>query len=194
MSQSEERVMNTSDAAHKNSKTEEHIQKKENAFVTCVDWMTSELHTVGPKDSVDQAWALLRTHRINQLPVVGDGMLIGIVTDRDLRGPGLTAVGASVPQKHAAKVNAKTLIESVMTHPAIALAPHSTLINAAEVMLQQRIGAVPIADGGRLVGIITRSDILEALVVYGTGRHTRLDERESGRPCKATLVARRQTH
>jgi acetoin utilization protein AcuB len=175
MNHSEESVMSASDTARKSLESEEHIRKKNVALLTCEEWMTSKLHTIGPKDSVDQARALLRTHRINQLPVVSEGKLLGIVTDRDLRGPGLTAAGATVPSKNGAKVHGKRLIESVMTHPAIALAPHSTLINAAEVMRQQRIGALPITDGGRPVGIVTRSDILEALVVFGTGRHTRLN-------------------
>ncbi len=166
--------MDASNATHKNSKHEEHHRKKSITFLTCEEWMSSKLHTAGPNDSIEQARALLRTHRINQLPVVDDGRLIGIVTDRDLRGPALTAPGAAVTAAGAATVTGKTKIESVMTHPAIALAPHSTLINAAEVMRQQRIGSVPIADDGRLVGIVTRSDILEALVVFGTGRHTRL--------------------
>ncbi len=166
--------MVASDAAHKDSKHQESTRKNI-TFLTCEDWMTSKLYTVGPNDSVDQARALLRTHRINQLPVISEGKLVGIVTDRDLRGPGLTAAGAPIPATDAAKVNGKTLVGSVMTHPAIALAPHSTLINAAEVMRLQRIGSVPITDGGRAVGIVTRSDILEALVVFGTGRHTRLN-------------------
>jgi acetoin utilization protein AcuB len=174
MSDSEASVMDAPDAAHKNPKHEEPARRKNITFLTCQEWMSSKLHIVGPNDTVEQARALLRTHRINQLPVVSEGKLVGIVTDRDLRGPELSAAGASVPAKDAVKVNGKTRIGSVMTHPAIALAPHSTLINAAEVMRQQRIGAVPITDGGRAVGIVTRSDILEALVVFGTGRHTRL--------------------
>jgi len=167
--------MDASNTARENSKHEEHIRKKNIAFLTCEDWMTSKLYTVGPGDSVDRARALLRTHRINQLPVISEGELVGIVTDRDLRGSGLTAAGASAPSKDAGRVTGETPVESVMTHPAIALAPHSTLISAAEVICQQRIGSVPIADGGRPVGIVTRSDILEALVVFGTGRHTRLN-------------------
>ena len=158
-----------------NVKHEEHFRKKNIAFLTCEEWMTSKLHSVDPSDSVDQARALLRTHRINQLPVVSEDKLIGIVTDRDLRGSGLTAAGASAPSKDTVRVTGETPVESVMTHPAILLAPHSSLISAAEVMHQQRIGSVPITDGGRPVGIVTRSDILEALVVFGTGRHTRLN-------------------
>ena len=166
--------MDLHDTKHKNSKGLEQLGKKRITFLTCEDWMTSKLCTVGPDDSVEHARSLLRTHRINQLPVITEGKLVGIITDRDLRGPGLPAAGAPISSKDSG-VTGDTLVGALMTHPGISLAPHSTLINAAQVMRQQRVGSLPITDHGRLVGIVTRSDILEALVVFGTGRHTRLD-------------------
>jgi CBS-domain-containing membrane protein len=130
---------------------------------TCETWMTPWPHTVSPSDSLDHARKLVRLHRINQLPVVGRGgkKLLGIVTDRDLR----KAVGPSF---------ANLSVESVMSRPAITLARHSTLINAAEIMRISRIGSVPIAEGEAPVGIVTRSDILEAFVAFSQGRYRRI--------------------
>jgi predicted transcriptional regulator len=62
-------------------------------------------------------------------------------------------------------------IESVMSSPAITLARHSTLVNAAEVLRMSRIGSAPIVAEDSLVGIITRSDILEAFVAFANGRY-----------------------
>jgi CBS-domain-containing membrane protein len=138
---------------------------------TCENWMTPRPYTVVPSDSLNHARRLLKLHRINQLPVVprGSKILLGIVTDRDLRD-------AANPSY------ADLSVESVMTRPAITLARHSTLINAAEVMRASRIGSVPITDGEALVGIITRSDILDAFVAFSQGRYRRV----ATRPGKAS--------
>ena len=126
---------------------------------SCEGWMTPRPYTVTPSDSLDHARKLLKAHRINQLPVVGRGdKVLGIITDRDLRNAGLSE---------------DARIKSLMSSPAIALAPHSTLLNAAEVMRKTRIGSVPIVDGNSLVGIITRSDILEVFVAFANGRYRR---------------------
>jgi len=147
---------------------------------TCEAWMTPKPYTVSPSDSLDRARNLLMVHAINQLPVVARDRktLLGIVTDRDLRD---------------AKPENGT-VESVMTRPAITLARQSTLLNACEVMRLSRIGSVPIADGEKLAGIITRSDILEAFVAFSQGRYrrtlTRL-RRKVATPRPAGLVSTR---
>ena len=138
------------------------IERLRRESTTCETWMTHKLYTVFPSDSLDHARNLLKIHRINQLPVVARDRktLLGIVTDRDLRD-------AKTPAFEGSSVDA------VMTQPAITLARQSTLINACEVMRLSRIGSVPIADGPRLVGIVTRSDILEAFIAISQGRYHR---------------------
>jgi acetoin utilization protein AcuB len=122
--------------------------------LTCEDWMARELITAGPLDSIGHARELLEKHRINQLPIIEDnGKLAGIATDRDLR------TKEYVPQS-----SYEIPLETVMSRDVITLEPHCTLVDAARVMRRKRIGSVPIVDGGRLVGILTRSDILEAFI------------------------------
>jgi acetoin utilization protein AcuB len=99
--------------------------------------MTTRVRTLAPDDSIERASDLLKRHRINQLPVVARGKLLGIVTDRDIR----SSLGL---RGRAAAVVAEQRIRSVMSRPAIVLGCHSTLLNAAEVMRHSRIGAVPI--------------------------------------------------
>ena len=135
--------------------------------MSCARWMTSHLHTIKPRDSVARARALLEEHRINQLPVMKDRVLVGIVTDRDLRdavntvGTSGHLVGTDEPIHQTAEA---IPVETVMTHHVITLAPHSTIVTAAELMRRERIGSVPIVDGHSLVGIVTRADILQAFV------------------------------
>jgi acetoin utilization protein AcuB len=149
--------------------------RTENQLV-CKDWMTAKVRTVKPLDSVAHARALIEEHRINQLPVVKDGALMGIVTDRDLRN----AVEAATASANAAKAiesvprtPEQIPVETVMTHKAITLSPHSSVVAAAELMCRERIGSVPIVDGRALVGIITRSDILKAFVARENSRAER---------------------
>ena len=126
----------------------------------CEDWMARELITAGPLDSVGHARQLLEKHRINQLPIIeDDGKLAGIATDRDLR------TKEYVPQS-----SYEIPLELVMSRDVITLEPPCTLIDAALVMRRKRIGSVPIVDGGRLAGILTRSDILEAFIAEERAR------------------------
>ena len=146
--------------------------------LTCARWMTSRLYTVKPRDSVAHARALLEEHRVNQLPVVRNGVLVGIVTDRDLRDA-VNAVTTSVHLSGTVEPAPQTAdqipVETVMTSHVITLAPHSTMIAAAELMRRERIGSVPVVDGQTLVGIVTRSDILQAFVSRENDRSARAE-------------------
>ncbi len=160
--------------SHKRENTNQHEPRSstENQLI-CKDWMTAKVHAVKPLDSVAHARALIEKHRINQLPVVKDGMLVGIVTDRDLRDA-VDAVTTSANEARTAesapRMPEQIPVEAVMTHKAITLSPHSSLVAAAELMRRERIGSVPIVDGHALVGIITRSDILKAFIARENDR------------------------
>jgi acetoin utilization protein AcuB len=129
-------------------------------------WMKHPVQVAKPRDSVAHARELLERHRINQLPVVVDGRLVGIVTDRDLRDafPSVLDAAARPRGRRAATAPENVPVEDVMSRKVVTLAPADLLVDAARLMRRERIGAVPIAEGGRLVGILTRSDLLDALV------------------------------
>jgi acetoin utilization protein AcuB len=132
-------------------------------------WMTRQLHCVRPLDSIQHARELMEQHRINQLPVVVEGRLVGIVTDRDLRDafPSVFDSAYRVETHHA---NPKAIIvETVMTPHVLTLSPKDSMAEAARVMRRERVGAIPVVDGNRLVGLITRSDVLDAFVALCQG-------------------------
>jgi acetoin utilization protein AcuB len=123
---------------------------------------------VKPHDSAQHAREAMEKYRINQLPVVTDGRLVGIVTDRDLRDA-FPSVFESAPsfrrqRAHHGTDPAAIPVEDVMTRDVLTLAPDAFVADAARVMRRQRIGAIPVVDGQRLVGILTRSDVLDAFV------------------------------
>jgi acetoin utilization protein AcuB len=128
-------------------------------------WMKKPVHVVRPRDSVLHARELMERHRVNQLPVVLDGRLVGILTDRDLRDAFPSALAPpSRRRSTAAGDPTEAPVEDVMSANVLTLGPRDALVDAARLMRRERIGALPIVEGRRLVGILTRSDLLDALV------------------------------
>lgn len=129
-------------------------------------WMKHPVWSVKPLDSIHHARELMEEHRINQLPVMVGGRLVGIVTDRDLRDA-FPSVLAD-PARRSTPDPQHVTVEAVMTQNVLTLAPGDSMIAAASLMRRERIGALPIVAGTRLVGMLTRSDLLEALVGLDT--------------------------
>jgi acetoin utilization protein AcuB len=129
-------------------------------------WMKRPVVTIKPRDSARHARELMEQQRINQLPVVTDGRLVGIVTDRDLRDAFPSVFESVEPagrRRRAGGTDPATIpVEDVMTRDVLTLGPSELIADAARLMRRERIGALPIIEGGRLVGILTRSDVLDA--------------------------------
>jgi acetoin utilization protein AcuB len=125
-------------------------------------WMKHPVHFVKPLDTIAHARALLEEHRINQLPVVVNGRVIGIITDRDLRDafPSVFDAGRGVSKTKPDAIP----VESVMSPNVLTIEPGAGIRDAVQLMRRERIGAIPVVDGDRLVGILTRSDVLDAFV------------------------------
>jgi len=126
--------------------------------------------TIHQDATVGTAWKLMKTRKIRHLPVLGaDGRLVGIVTDRDLRqvilDPDIQAQLGNAPRA----LNVLT-IGDVMTWGAITVRPDSGLREAARVMHTHKVGTLPVVERGRVVGILTETDLVQAFVdVLGEG-------------------------
>jgi acetoin utilization protein AcuB len=131
-------------------------------------WMTSPVKTVKPLDPVTRARELLEENRINQLAVVENRRLVGIVTDRDLRDafPSILDVLRQDLREGRRSFSSpeEVSVEMVMTANPLTLHPDARLAEAARLLRSERIGAVPVVEDHRLVGIVTRSDLLEAFL------------------------------
>jgi CBS domain-containing protein len=129
--------------------------------------MTTDVVTVGPDTSVRAAAATMADHRVTSLPVVDeDGRLIGIVSEVDLirdrlpRDPrSHLAVTTTRPQPDPAQV-----VAQVMTEVVECLGGGADTADVASLMVDNDIRAVPIVDGGTLIGIVSRRDLLRTLL------------------------------
>lgn len=120
-------------------------------------WMTRTPVTVAPGCPVDRVVRLMRTERIRHVVVLDGDRLVGIASDRDVRGG---------RRGDAGHVSAAAPISEVMTETPVTASPTTLLTEAARAMLDRKIGALPIVQEGRLVGILTKSDVLEALLAW----------------------------
>jgi acetoin utilization protein AcuB len=126
-------------------------------------WMTKSVMTIKPKDSLRHARERLAKYRINQLPVVTNDKLVGIVTDRDVRD----AYPSSLRLFYGKDIDEfgdSHTVEEIMTYNVVAISPQTSLREAAQRLRRQRFGALPVVENGKLVGIITRSDLLDAML------------------------------
>jgi acetoin utilization protein AcuB len=130
------------------------------------EWMTSPIVTIKPRDTILHAREIMEKERINQLPVVVRSRLVGIVTDRDLRDVFPSVLNIAGRRRRSRRRRSvgpeEVLVEEVMTRNVLTLAPDGTIDHAAQLIRRERIGAVPVVEKGKLVGILTRSDLLDA--------------------------------
>ena len=146
--------------------------------------MTKEPITVEPDDLLIRASHKMQAGGFRRLPVVSAGKLVGIVSERDLC-------------EHRGSLE-RTKINGMMTEDPVTVTPTTTLEEAAQILVERQIGGLPVVENGRLVGIITTSDILKAFLdVMGAsqGGSTRIDlvlEGEEHGLVEATRIVARE--
>lgn len=130
---------------------------------TVAEIMTTEVVTVEPQNSIATAIRLMRQGQLRRLPVVEEGVLVGIVTSGDLRRiTGLASILRDPSQDNFLWHHIP--VANVMTRDPISLSPDTPIAEAARLLVQLKIGGLPIVADGRLVGIITTSDLLQTLM------------------------------
>jgi acetoin utilization protein AcuB len=115
-----------------------------------VNLMTTDPTTIGPSDSLSKAKMMMDAGRFRRLPVIEDDRLIGILTERDLK-------------QHTGAL-ASTRVNAAMRTHLVTVTPYNTVEDAARLMLNHKIGGLPIVADGKLVGIVTTTDLLKAFL------------------------------
>lgn len=124
-----------------------------------------------PETPILEARRLMLDKRIRHLLVTDGDRLVGIVTDRDIR-LNLPSQATSLSVWEVNHLLLKLTVGEVMTRGVITVGPDRDARDAAQLMLDHSIGALPVTDGGRLVGIITETDLLRAFVWLTGGQAT----------------------
>jgi acetoin utilization protein AcuB len=131
------------------------------------DVMQAAVLTITPKTSLPEAVRLVQHRGIRHLPVVEDERLVGIVSDRDLKRA--MASSATSLERHELRYLLDTVtVDEIMTCAVITIGRMFPIEEAARIMVKEKVSALPVTEQGRLIGIVTETDVLE-LFVRGMG-------------------------
>jgi len=131
--------------------------------LTVGDLMTKDVLTVNRDEPIRRPWELVEEKRLRRFPVMDGDRLVGIITDRDLRNATASSVVLTEKKYHDFLLDT-VKVESVMTPNPKTVSPDTSLIDAARIILEMKVGGLPVIEEGRLVGIITETDLIGALV------------------------------
>ncbi|MGA9722741.1 MAG: CBS domain-containing protein [Candidatus Binatus sp.] len=120
-----------------------------------VNLMTSDPVTIGSHDTLSKAKSIMDGGAFRRVPVMDDGLLVGIITERDLR-------------EYTGYLES-TRVNAAMRTRLVTVTPYNTVEDAARLMLKHKIGGLPIVAEGKLVGIVTTSDLLRAFLLVVAG-------------------------
>jgi acetoin utilization protein AcuB len=134
------------------------------------EWMTRKVSSVKPDDSISEVVKLIKEKRIKHIPVVEQGTLKGIVSDRDIKDY-CPSKATSLDMYELHYLLEKTSVREVMKTKVFTAAPDMPVEEAAMVLYDKNIGCLPIIDSGKLVGIISDRDIFRALIDITGIRH-----------------------
>jgi acetoin utilization protein AcuB len=113
--------------------------------------MSTRVVTIGPKEAASEAWTRMRRRRIRHLVVIDGKRLVGVLSERDLGG------------RASGNMRARRRVQDLMTADVESVEPETTVRQAADLMRKRLIGSLPVLDGDRLVGIVTATDVFDAL-------------------------------
>jgi acetoin utilization protein AcuB len=138
------------------------ISIRRNRETRVKDHMTRDVITITPSESCQKALLMMQEAGINHLPVVERERLVGILTERDIlrRAP---EVRRTIDPGSRKRLLSLVNVGGVMTYAPATVSPRSSLKDAAAVMLQRRIGCLPVIRNGRLIGIFTTRDAIGIL-------------------------------
>jgi tRNA nucleotidyltransferase (CCA-adding enzyme) len=123
------------------------IDGNQQASVQISDLMSFPVHTVAPDTSMDEAAKVMRIKGCTGLPVAEEGKLVGMISRRDF-------------QKVRRDSQLKAPVKAYMRQPVQTIEPGKSPLQAARIMIRQDIGRLPVVEEGRMIGIVTRSDVM----------------------------------
>jgi len=127
------------------------------------DIMTRDPITVRPSQTLRAAIEAMREHHCRRLPVMDDGKLVGIISDRDVR-LALNSPFIMRDRREDRVLLDQVLVAECMTPGPVTLMPEQSVLEAARLMHDRKFGGLPVVEKGRLVGIVTETDVLRCFI------------------------------
>ena len=128
--------------------------------VTVQEIMSTDVKTLERNDNLSLAQDIMKQERIRHFPVLAGSRVVGVVSQRDLLHATLGSV-MDYGEKSEKAYLASVVVKEVMTDPAVTISPQASIKEAAALMVQRRIGCLPVVENDRLMGIVTETDILK---------------------------------
>ena len=122
--------------------------------------------TLKPEDTLDLANDVISLGRIRHIPVLADGRLVGLLSERDLIGAAANQI-FGLKQKSKSALLKTVLIKDIMKKKVVTVSPDTPIKDAAHLMATKKIGCVPVVTDGALVGLLTTTDILRYVESLG---------------------------
>lgn len=132
------------------------------------DLMANHCETLSPESTMEEAVLLSTRLKLQQIPVVEGGRLVGIVTDRDIKRAS-PSVWSGAGQDVYERVLKDTTVAQIMTRDPVTVRPDAPIQTAIRVFCARRFGALPVVEGEAVVGILTPFDLLRAYLVHLEG-------------------------
>jgi CBS domain-containing protein len=142
------------------------------AAMRVTDVMARSVTTVGHDATLADAWSIMQRRQVHHLPVLdADRRLIGMLTEHDLRLEILERCLREEPGG-LARTLAGLRVNEIMTWAVITVGPDADIRDAARIMHDRGLGALPVAEEGRVIGMLTVTDVIRA-ILGATGKRSR---------------------
>jgi CBS domain-containing protein len=124
--------------------------------------MSRDVATIGRNDTLAKADEVMKTRHFRHLPVVEEARLVGMLSERDLFHAALSTA-LNFGQKAQTEFLKTILVKEVMTDEVVTIGPEEDMKEAARLLLERRIGSLPVVERGKLVGILSETDLLKVI-------------------------------
>jgi acetoin utilization protein AcuB len=127
------------------------------------DYMTRDPITIPEDASMKDAMLLLRTHHIRHLPVATGKLLVGLVSDRDIRRAS-PSILSGIDKAEFEQIMEDTPVARIMTREPFTVTESTPLVEAIQILIDKKFGSLPVVDGREIIGIFTEIDALKVLL------------------------------
>lgn len=132
--------------------------------------MATDVVTVGRNDDLLLVDEIMAERHIRHIPVVEDDVVVGLVSQRDLFKARMSSI-MGYGEKGQRGFLHTALVKEIMAHPVITIAPETSVTEAIDLILDKGIGCLPVVKDRQLLGIVTKTDLLQRLRTLGATEH-----------------------